>query len=442
MSNYTLPPEVKDLLRRRTATADSITLPPGQLDRPLYEAVNKALDFIGGRWNRSRRCHVFATDPRPKLEAILDAGVAVDEQKKYQAFYTPPALAAEVADLADVAGKAVLEPSAGHGALVKAALAAGAVRVDAIDLNPENEAPLRGTTSEVFIFDFLKFPTGLPYERIVMNPPFTRGQDVQHVRHALKFLSPGGILVAIMLDGYHRSVWQEFETDLLGCRELGVTYTTQRVPRGTFDDTDVATIILRVVFDPATLDAATVTGRFHEILGDTTTKNESNNDMKKTKLDKLPRGGLAAEALRAQAAAEPVLSEPVLAVEADAAAAPEPEPKPAAPRKTPKKNVKNVVAKKAKAVRATGGSTGKRMPKIMDFSVCAVVRALGAAGVQNGHAKAILAAHGINDMPPASLSVQLGFGRNGTEGRKPAPLTTEQLNELTASAADPDAVAA
>ena len=133
MADYQLHEEVKDILRRSTVTATSIELPPGQLPRPLYAAVNKALDFIGGKWHRGLKRHVFATDPRPKLATILDKGVAVDEQKLYQAFYTPAELAAEVAGLADVDGRTVFEPSAGRGALVRAVLAAGAKQVATVE---------------------------------------------------------------------------------------------------------------------------------------------------------------------------------------------------------------------------------------------------------------------------------------------------------------------
>lgn len=38
-------------------------------------------------------------------------------------------------------------------------------------------------------------PTG--YDRILMNPPFERKQDEKHIRHAMKFLNPGGVLVGI-----------------------------------------------------------------------------------------------------------------------------------------------------------------------------------------------------------------------------------------------------
>jgi len=37
-----------------------------------------------------------------------------------------------------------------------------------------------------------------PFDRVVMNPPFDRGRDCDHVRHAYQFLKPGGVLVAIM----------------------------------------------------------------------------------------------------------------------------------------------------------------------------------------------------------------------------------------------------
>lgn len=38
-----------------------------QLDRKLYEAVNKALEAAGGRWNKKAKAHVFKGDPRPYL---------------------------------------------------------------------------------------------------------------------------------------------------------------------------------------------------------------------------------------------------------------------------------------------------------------------------------------------------------------------------------------
>ena len=36
------------------------------------------------------------------------------------------------------------------------------------------------------------------YDRIIMNPPFSNGRDIEHVRHAYTLLKPGGRLVALM----------------------------------------------------------------------------------------------------------------------------------------------------------------------------------------------------------------------------------------------------
>ena len=82
-----------------------------------------------------------------------------------------------------------------------------------------------------------------------------------------------------------------------------------------------------------------------------------------------------------------------------------------------------------KRKRKGGGSVHS---KILGFSACAVLKALGRAGVKYPEADATLKRHGI-EMPKASVSVQLGFGRNEHTWQRhgqPAPLTSEQLKEL------------
>lgn len=78
-----------------------------------------------------------------------------------------------------------------------------------------------------------------------------------------------------------------------------------------------------------------------------------------------------------------------------------------------------------------------RKNKIHGFSACAVAKALGAAGVKHEEADRIFLAHGI-EMPKASLSVQLGFGRRPATWErhgKPADLTPEQIGDLRAEVA-------
>jgi len=89
----------------------------------------------------------------------------------------------------------------------------------------------------------------------------------------------------------------------------------------------------------------------------------------------------------------------------------------------------------AQTISETKPSKGRKN-KIHGFSACAVAKALGAAGVKHEEAERIFRAHGI-EMPKASLSVQLGFGRRPeTWNRhgKPAELTEAQIADLRVGA--------
>jgi len=88
-------------------------------------------------------------------------------------------------------------------------------------------------------------------------------------------------------------------------------------------------------------------------------------------------------------------------------------------------------ATKEKRGARTTPRTGTRKT-IFGHSACSVLKALGRAGLKYQQADAILKHHGI-EMPKASVSVQLGFGRNERTWQrhgKPADLTVEQMKEL------------
>lgn len=198
MANIKLTPEVEDVLRRSKIQGNVLVLPPGKLPRPLYEAVNKAIANCGGGWKRGVG-HVFDSNPSVKLGLTLESGESVDEKKKFQAFYTPSSLARRVVQMASVDGKLVLEPSAGLGALVEACVRSGARSVKCFEINPEAVTQLQADGfQDVVCADFLQCEPSKKFERIVMNPPFTKRQDLKHVGHAYKFLENGGRLVAIM----------------------------------------------------------------------------------------------------------------------------------------------------------------------------------------------------------------------------------------------------
>ena len=175
----------------------------GTLDRKLYEQVDAALATVGGKWSKSRKAHVF---PGPAWPAVMDltsreeVETAPERKQATQFFGTPPGVVADLLDAAMLApSHVVLEPSAGRGAIAFA-VAGQVAAVDCIEVDAEYAEDIRkaGYARDLQVKDFLTVPPTPVYDRVVMNPPFTRGKDVTHVQHALKFVRPGGRLVAVM----------------------------------------------------------------------------------------------------------------------------------------------------------------------------------------------------------------------------------------------------
>ena len=158
-----------------------------------------------------------------KLKQAAKAGVHLVTAP--QLFPTPRELAARMAREAGncLAGLRVLEPSAGTGELIRAAInnATGldtGLRITAVEHN-YNLAKMLEQQRDKTVYanaenfrvvnaDFLQCnpnhvgaeTLGL-FDVVLMNPPFQNGDDIKHIKHALTFLKPGGRLVAICANG-------------------------------------------------------------------------------------------------------------------------------------------------------------------------------------------------------------------------------------------------
>lgn len=178
-----------------------------QLDRKLYLRVNKVLEDAGGKWVSKAKAHVFDGDAAEIMEPILLTGeihARKSVAQEFGVFFSPPDVVDEIMQRADIRpGMQVLEPSAGAGAIAHEAAVRGGL-VDCVELLPRNVDDLRksGLARSVTSGDFLEIEPGeTRYDRVVMNPPFANRADVRHVLHALRFLAPGGRLVAVMSAG-------------------------------------------------------------------------------------------------------------------------------------------------------------------------------------------------------------------------------------------------
>jgi phospholipid N-methyltransferase len=202
-----------------------------------------------------------AESPFDGMKDQLRAGMQVVTAP--QLFPTPPELARRMADEAGMlVGKRVLEPSAGTGNLIRAifnnATGADCVRVVAVEQNADlvrllqqqREKTLYANENNFSIrhADFLQCRvdrglslTGLDpsdlgaFDAVLMNPPFENASDIKHIEHAITFLKPGGVLVAICANGPRQRE-----------RFLPMCKMWQDLPAGTFKEagTNVNTALL------------------------------------------------------------------------------------------------------------------------------------------------------------------------------------------------------
>ena len=170
------------------------------------------------------------------LKEQLKAGVQVVSAP--QLFPTPPTLAAQMVEMADIEPQhRVLEPSAGTGNILRA-IGPQPDKV-AVEINSQLvSALIRQGHSGLRIHegDFLEQNGNLgTFDRIVMNPPFHNAEDIKHILHARKFLNPNGKLVAICANGPRQQAQLRPFAD-----------TWEELPEETFSEqgTNVRTVLL------------------------------------------------------------------------------------------------------------------------------------------------------------------------------------------------------
>ncbi|WP_027184822.1 PLxRFG domain-containing protein [Desulfovibrio inopinatus] len=202
-------------------------------DATLREALREYLPL---------REDTLTADPIKEAERAL-VGRKIDGY-----FPTPSHIAEDMVDRLDVQpGMTVLEPSAGKGNLLDAlAQSHPDVEVEAIEPVQDLRTILESKGHKVAGRDFMEHEG--QYDRILMNPPFENGQDMDHVRRAYDQLKPGGKLVAIMSEGTF------FRTDKKsnGFREWldAVDGVSEKLPEGSFKSserpTGVATRLVEI----------------------------------------------------------------------------------------------------------------------------------------------------------------------------------------------------
>ena len=141
--------------------------------------------------------HAAGDDPVTKAEDELRG-------KELPGFFpTPRRVIEQMLDLAGIEQThRVLEPSCGKGDILDA------IRREHPDVDltaVEQNLTLQGVLTAKGYGDIVSYGDFLEhrgeYDRVVMNPPFEHGQDIDHVRHAYELLAAGGRFVSVVCEG-------------------------------------------------------------------------------------------------------------------------------------------------------------------------------------------------------------------------------------------------
>lgn len=174
-------------------------------ESPAGKALQAILDASMGRETKEQQ---EATKKKRELEAMIDRVRFLD----IPGFFPTPRRVIDlmIGQARIRPGMSVLEPSAGIGSIAEIAREAGGA-VECFEINRTLVDILMAKGFAVDSGDFLqekpprvgtiKDEIDDRFDCVLMNPPFEKSQDVDHIRHAFKFLKPTGRLVAICSSG-------------------------------------------------------------------------------------------------------------------------------------------------------------------------------------------------------------------------------------------------
>lgn len=224
---------VIDHLRACTVLSLSIQLPEYQIPASDFPKVKRAIEGIGGVWNRKAQAFGFDAPPEPLFERICqgeEINLERSFRKRTQFFETPEEVIESMFQFVGVDRDArVLEPSAGRGALIKALKRLEPHHegfIDYCEMEADHRANIEILAEEngwnnlrCVGWDFLEHPKPKQgYHLILANPPFSKDQDIKHFYHMYDMLEPGGRMVVVMSVSWLKSsrpVHREFR-DWLG----------------------------------------------------------------------------------------------------------------------------------------------------------------------------------------------------------------------------------
>ena len=258
---------VEEVLKHCTFKDNILRLPSVQLNPKSYAEVKKWIMEAGGKWNGGKIQGFTFDFDAARVAGILMSGKRCNLKQDFQFFSTPAALADWLVSLSDVRPEhAVLEPSAGTGAIITAIhKACPEVVIDAFELMPENRQALEKMQGVTLVGE--DFTQGVPrlYDRIFANPPFSKNQDVKHTRMMFDALDPDrGEMCVITSRHWVNAAEKECVDFRQWLQDVGAE--THEIPEGVFSESGTSIATMAIVIRRRQVTGKSG-GRVAEVIG-------------------------------------------------------------------------------------------------------------------------------------------------------------------------------
>lgn len=203
--------------------------------KDTIKAAENVIYAIGGI-RRQTNAAIWYEFDYPARDTILEIVMngCIPDHKSHQYYPTQEPLAQEAVEFADIQDSdSCLEPSAGQGGLLKFM----PQNTVAIEISKLNATILSEKGYHVVQDDFLIWAdkTPLRFDKAVMNPPFSEGRALLHVKKAFSLLKHNGILVAIIPATYLNKTLIE-----------GKEHQYSPVKTGCFQGTNVSVVLVKI----------------------------------------------------------------------------------------------------------------------------------------------------------------------------------------------------
>lgn len=164
------------------------------IDKHVRRELGEVLCALGGAQS-GHETWAFDYPPSSIIDEVVQSGV-IPDAVAHQYYPTPDELAQQMVALSDIQpGNTCLEPSAGTGAIARLL---PREKTTCVEVAALHKAVVETLGYHCYQADFMEWEPGRAFDRVVMNPPYSKGRWKAHTLRARGMLAPGGRQVALL----------------------------------------------------------------------------------------------------------------------------------------------------------------------------------------------------------------------------------------------------